>query len=256
MKRYDWKTVIRPAGGLALAAALLAGSAAPAGAAWLVTRQGGRVETRGAWEVKGKLVVFHTAGGDLASLRLSEVDLEASRAATGEAEQRKAQVGTAKPKPARRPSIVSLTDKDFRKPEPPAEAAKPAEPNDPNGPNAPAEPEAPAPAGLAVTTWERGTAAGSDGYAVITGILHNTSGAMAADVRLGVAIYDETGRLIARGLATLDSAALPPGQQTGFRAEFPGFFGFADVRFDPSSVNLNSGPASEPAPATPEGSGG
>jgi hypothetical protein len=246
MKRHPWKTVIRPAaGGLVLAAALLAGSAAPAGADWLVTREGGRVETRGAWEVKGKLVVFHTAGGNLASLRLSDVDLEASRAATDEAERRKTQTETAKPKPPRRPSIVSLTDKDFRKPEPPAEAAKPADPNDPD---VPAEPEAPAPAGLAVTTWERGTAAGSDGYAVITGTLHNTSGAMAADVRLGVAIYDETGRLIARGLATLDSAALPPGQQTGFRAEFPGFFGFADVRFDPSSVNLNSGPASEPAP--------
>jgi len=31
---------------------------AAARADWLVTTEGGRVETRGPWEVKGKLVVF------------------------------------------------------------------------------------------------------------------------------------------------------------------------------------------------------
>jgi hypothetical protein len=240
MKRYDWKTVIRPASGAVLAAALLAGSAAPAGADWLVTREGGRVETRGAWEVKGKLVVFHTAAGTLASLRLSEVDLDASRAAT---EQSRTPPAAARPKPARKPSIVSLTDKDFRKVEPAAPAADAADAEA----AAPATPEEPAvPTGLAVTTWERATAE-PGGHSVITGTLQNTTGATAADVRLGVAIYDETGRLMARGLATVDSPALPAGQQSGFRVEFPGFFGFADVRFEPSSVNLNSGPASPPA---------
>lgn len=247
MKRYDWKTVIRPAGGAVLAVALLAGS--PAGADWLVTREGGRVETRGVWEVKGKMVVFHTADGTLSSLRLSEVDLEASRAATAEVEQRRTQAATARSKPARRPSIVSLTDKDFRKVEPAAPAAAGTEAAAPAEASAPEEP---APAGLAVATWERGTAE-PGGHAVVTGTLHNTSGTMATDIQLAVALYDETGRLIVRGLATVDSPALPAGQQSGFRAEFPGFYGFADARFEPSSVNLDSGPASSPAPAASGG---
>lgn len=253
MNRTNWKRVIlRPAaGGLIgpIVAGLLA-AAAPAGADWLVIREGGRVETRGSWEVKGKLVVFHTADGTLASLRLTDVDLDASGAATREAEQRKvAKAEAVKIRPARRPSIASLSDKDFRKIEPPVPAADAAKPEDSN---APAAPEEPAPPGLAVATWERAT--GADGHAVITGTLQNASGTMATDVRLGVAIYDEEGRLIARGLATVASPAVPPGQQTGFRAEFPGFFAFADVRFEPSSVNLSSGPAA--APAVEEGDGG
>lgn len=48
----------------------------------LVTREGARVETRGAWEVKGRQVVFELPNGALSSLRLSEIDLDASRAAT------------------------------------------------------------------------------------------------------------------------------------------------------------------------------
>jgi hypothetical protein len=56
-----------------------------AGADWLVTRAGERVETEGSWQIKGRMVVFTQPGGTLASLRLSEVDLEASRQATTEA---------------------------------------------------------------------------------------------------------------------------------------------------------------------------
>ena len=67
---------------LALAAILAAGPALPAKADWLVTREGARVETQGAWKVKGKLVVFHTSTGKLSSLRVAEVDLDASRRAT------------------------------------------------------------------------------------------------------------------------------------------------------------------------------
>src|SRR3954449_11180111 len=62
---------------------------APARADWLVTREGGRVETKGPWQVKGKLVVFARAGdGSLASLRATEVDLDASAKATTEAKIR------------------------------------------------------------------------------------------------------------------------------------------------------------------------
>ncbi len=71
----------RRIGALAIAA-IFAGSL-PASADWLVTRDGHRIETDGVWEVKGRTVVYTDPGGKLCSLRLAEVDLEASEA-TGE----------------------------------------------------------------------------------------------------------------------------------------------------------------------------
>lgn len=59
---------------------------APAVAAdWLVTQEGARVETKGPWKVKGRIVVFTSSKGRLSSMRLAEVDLAASAAATEEA---------------------------------------------------------------------------------------------------------------------------------------------------------------------------
>ncbi|MCP3964660.1 MAG: hypothetical protein GY719_43085 [bacterium] len=64
---------------------LAAFAATTARADWLVTRAGERVETVGGWELRGRMVVFERPGGTLASLRLSEVDLDASEAATEKA---------------------------------------------------------------------------------------------------------------------------------------------------------------------------
>ena len=55
---------------------------APAFGDWLVTRDGAQIQTRGGWEVKGKLVLFHTADGTFSSMRLDLVDLETSSART------------------------------------------------------------------------------------------------------------------------------------------------------------------------------
>ena len=71
--------------------ATLASTVGPAKADWLITREGARVETQGAWKVKGKLVVFETADGKLSSLRVADVDLDASRRATEEAVAAQAQ---------------------------------------------------------------------------------------------------------------------------------------------------------------------
>ncbi len=61
-------------------------AAVPAARAdWLVTRAGDRIETDGGWEVRGRMVVFTRPDGVLSSLRLSEIDLDASAAATAEA---------------------------------------------------------------------------------------------------------------------------------------------------------------------------
>ncbi len=83
---------------------------APAAAAdWLVTADGDRVETVGPWEVKGRQVVFRDAAGKLASLRLTEVDLEASRAATAEASREPEPETVAEPEP-KKEVVLTLTD--------------------------------------------------------------------------------------------------------------------------------------------------
>jgi glutaredoxin len=114
-------------GALLLLVALAGGQVA--GADWLVLRDGARVETRGEWEVKGKLVVFHNTGGKLASLRLSEVDLEASDAATAEAVEaaKRAAAREAEPEkpPEKREPVLVLTDADVGHVDPDALAAGP-----------------------------------------------------------------------------------------------------------------------------------
>ena len=72
-----------------LAVLLLLAAATPAAADWLVTRTGERIEIRGPWQLKSKLVVFTRVDGSLASLRVSEVDLKASERATAEARAEK-----------------------------------------------------------------------------------------------------------------------------------------------------------------------
>ena len=68
---------------LGLTAAIVSWTLAAAAAAdVLVTRDGERIETRGPWKVKGRQVVFTSLQGVLSSMRLSEVDLDASAEAS------------------------------------------------------------------------------------------------------------------------------------------------------------------------------
>ena len=84
-----------------------------AGADVLVLRDGSRVETQGKWEARGRQLIFKTASGNLSTIRASEVDLEASEAATAEALAPKKEEPVAPPE-AKKPVLV-LTDKDVRK---------------------------------------------------------------------------------------------------------------------------------------------
>src|SRR5438270_56327 len=143
--------------------ALGAAAAHPARADWLVTRDGGRVETQGPWQLKGKLVVFTRAGdGSLSSLRTADVDLGASAKVTADAK-----IQAAAPPPAEAPKkkLAVLTDASFPKAAPPAAAAeKTADPDK----------KAPAPSGpVVVGSWQRSE---GDGGLVIEGTLHNTTG--------------------------------------------------------------------------------
>ena len=72
--------------GLSLVLVALLAASSPAAADWLVTRDGQRIETRGAWQMKGKAVIFTQKDGRIDQLPRDYIDFEASERATrGEA---------------------------------------------------------------------------------------------------------------------------------------------------------------------------
>lgn len=223
----------------ALAAALLlALSPATLTADWLVSRQGERVETRGPWTVKGNLVVFHQPNGTLSSLRLAEVDLDASAAATAKAvEPPPAPAAPAAPRQA----VLVLTEKDL----PPVDEEEEAAAAAPAGEKPAAAPNEP----LVVSDWQRVVM--PDGVGVqIVGTVTNQGGAIATGGTVMVSLYDDTGAVLVTDQAELPAKPISPGQATTFTAEFPGMSGFADAKFAVSSRGFR---LPQPAPQTGEG---
>lgn len=209
---------------LALGAAVL-----PASADWLVTREGGRVETKGPWQVKGKLVVFtRAADSGLASLRLAEVDLDASTKATAEAK-----VKAEAPPPPEPPKkkLAVLTDKDFKKPTPPGDDGK-ADDGKPVASNGP----------VSVTSWKR--VDGDNGVSV-EGTLNNTTGSMIVNASVEVELYNEAGDKVGTSEALLTSTSVQPNGTVTFRANFPGVFSFSDAKFKPNGMPLDMNPPGE-----------
>jgi hypothetical protein len=235
------RSTLAAAAGLA---SLLGAGLRPAAADWLVTREGARLETRGPWQEKGKLVVFQGTDGKLASLRLADVDLAASRQATADAERaRTAPAEPAAPAPKRK-SVASITDKDVAHPAP-AAGAETGDPAKDAKKESPAEPPKDRKADLSVTDWKR-SEAGADGHVLITGTVHNDSGATVTDVRVGVQLFDETGKLLADVPAVLTATALLANQQAGFRAEAADLFTFATAKFEPLGVRMAVRPDGPP----------
>jgi hypothetical protein len=220
-------------------AALAAAGAPRAGADWLVTRQGARVETRGPWQEKGKLVVFSRPDGTLASLRLADVDLAASRKATREEADVKAQPPKEPVKPQKRESIAKLSDKDFQRtaPKPENEAEKEAEKEEKPGADS-----AKKPGSVAVASWERGKSP-DDGHVVVNGTIRNAATDQATAAGVTIRLFDETGTLVGQGEAVLTSTVIPGGGTVGFQADFPDLFTFAAAKFETHSLNLGKGPA-------------
>jgi hypothetical protein len=214
---------------LLLAATLLA--AAPASADWLVTHQGGKVETKGPWKVKGKLVVFTLPDGKLSSLRLTEVDLDASRRTTEEAVAAVAAALAAPPpeRPKPKEAKVILTDKDFQR-----AAPSPAPPTSEETKEGAAAPKG---AGeVVVTSWERVQDPG--GHVVLTGSIRNDAPNDATGVLVTVLLYDEAGKLLVSGNAVLSSTVLPAGQSGSFRAEFQDVYAFAAAKFEARGMHV------------------
>jgi hypothetical protein len=224
--------------GIALILLALGGAAArPAHADWLVTRDGGRVETRGPWQLKGKLVIFTRADGSLSSLRAADVDLGASASFTTDA---KVQAAAPPPAAAPKKKLAVLTDASFPKAAPPAAAAEKTADKDK---------KAPAPSGpVVVGSWQRSE---DDGGLVIEGTLHNTTGTVVGSASVQVQLYNEAGDRVGEVEGLLASTSIEPNGSVGFRARFPGVFTFAEAKFRPQGVPLNLAPPPDLADQKP-----
>lgn len=215
---------------LILGAAVLA--AAPLAADVLVLRNGSRVETKGGWAVKGKLVVFTQANGRLASLRADEVDLTASAEATAEVK------APPPPPPPPKQAVVVLTDDDVAHISP-AQAAVDAQEKKDDDDDAEAK-QAPT---LRVRDWEKGELV--EGMEV-TGTLANETPDTAANLSVRVIVFDDKGKQIGRTAATVGNTVLPPGATTSFRAVFPAVDAFSAVKFESDATFFKTAPADAP----------
>lgn len=225
-------TIGRIAKGLAAVAAF-AGAAllVPATADWLVTRDGAHIETLGPWKVESRLVVFKRPDGTYASMRLSEIDLEASERLTlemAEAAQRPKQPEG--PREPRQP-VARLSEKDLppvgqrdRAEEPPAEIQQPSTAS-------PVEGARPQP--LSIPTWREVTTIDDPGLAFV-GEIHNPTEHLAVGITVTVTLYDGEDEEIASAVATLTGETLPPRKNGAFRASFPGIFHYVRAHFDVS----------------------
>jgi len=215
---------------------------------WLVTKEGGKFETQGPWTVKGKLVVFTLPNGALSSVRLEKVDLEASRVATEQA-KRKAEepppeIQVEKP---RRKSVLSLTDKDFKKTPPPATDAKDQKDQKPQ-PGTETTPLN----GIQVLSWNRVPSNESKADGVqLTGKVRNGSSDMATDIVVTANFYDDGGTLIAKVPAELSAATLPPGETANFTVTAAGTYSFGSVKFTSAAQSLKAKPAAAPSAQQP-----
>lgn len=189
-------------------------AAPPLLADWIVGRDGSRIETKGKWKVEGNRVVFQLPNGTMGVMRKSEVDLDASAAASSEAvvaaEKASAPV---KAPPPKRQAVLTLTDKDIPRARPEPTADQPA----PAGGDA-ADPSSPRPAAVEVVQWRQAT--GEDGSIEIGGLVKNVGSDVAANISLQVELTDENGKTHT-AVGFLDRSSLVRDKDTNFRAIFP-----------------------------------
>ncbi len=242
MNRASKKLMVVLAGVLAL----------PAGADWLVTRDGARVETKGPWRVQGSSVVFTLPSGTLSSLRLADIDLDASSLATAEA--RRPQLTPQMPPPVKRRAKWVLSDKDI-----PQAAPLPAPPAVPDSASADtaspvAEEQEQAPqAQLEVSSWEMVENVDIGGLEIV-GELQNSGEDLAFGVRVVVTLLDQNGVQIGTSDGFVAEKSLAPRTRSRFRALFPGVYQLeADPSFELAAENIRIGlPGAEGAAAEGE----
>lgn len=223
---------------VAAVAALATTLLLPVAADWLVTRDGTRIETAGPWRVESRLVVFKRPDGTYASMRLSEVDLEASERLTGEMKA-KAEPPPEEARPRERQVVARLTEKEL--PPMPLEA----DPEDEQESTETAEAKPPSP--LEIVSWREVGGPSSEGLE-IEGTVRNNSDRLALGVVVSVELFDRQGESLGSSESVLTSTALPPGQSSGFRVSFPGILSYGRIEIGTRGDLMET---REPGPETP-----
>jgi hypothetical protein len=215
-------------------------AAAPAPADWLVTKDGARIETKGAWKVQGRQVVFTMPNGTLSALRAEEVDLDRSAVVTAQAAEAAVRVEEPAPEVARRAPVMTLTERDIppsANPEMPADFAPEAEAGGEAGEAGEAGEEGAAESApetssdLEVLSWDKAPTTSGDGLQ-IAGTLKNSGNSTITSPSLMVMVYDEDGRLLATAEGTVNSGVIQAGRTANFRVALPGVTDFVGIKFD------------------------
>jgi hypothetical protein len=207
---------------------LVAALVEPAVADWLMTRDGAKVESNGPWEVRGAVVVFTLPNGSLSSLRLRDVDLDASDAATAKAKEEVSRTQI-EDQPDRRKAILVLTDDEVAHVWPEDPTRPPLEEGSNEIPSQRIE----------VLNWREKENTGSD--VVISGRIGNRSDDVVGSIRLGVRLLDLRRQPIASGQAALEKLVLRPGETTSFQVVLPGAGGYhGDVEFDVEHIAVET----------------
>ncbi|MEO8197724.1 MAG: FxLYD domain-containing protein [Thermoanaerobaculia bacterium] len=214
----------------ALAGTMAAGfTGGTAHADWLVMRDGARLETRGAWKVDGRKVLFTMPNGTLSVLRADEVDLDQSALVTTRAKEPPVTPAIVL---AKKEPVLRLTEKDI----PPvgeaamaAMAAMAAAGKEGEGKAGEGTAESASP--LEVISWEKTENGTGDGLEIF-GTIKNGGTNIITTPTLLVAIYDADGGLLASVDGEVNSPQIQPGKTANFRVAIPGVPDFASVKFD------------------------
>lgn len=230
--------------------------------AWLVTTEGEELEIRGDWQERGRLIVFTRPDGTLASIRASQIDLEASRQRS-ELIVREVKPVT-EPVEARQESIAVLTDENIKHfgsgaggtfsaaTSRPAstEEAPGVDGSDPADQNK----RQPSPEGLAVDDWRY---LQSDAGTEVIGVVRNNGEDIYASIEVRVLVYGVDGELITTRNAQLANPILAPGRQSEFRLLLPQTFGVDRAEFNltgvPFEARRSEGEGSTAATTKPTG---
>jgi len=222
--------------------AMLLVGIASASADRLVMKDGSSIETQGSWTVRDGQVVFQMEGGTLASVQEVDVDLAASRQATGAAQE--ATRVRSKPPEAtpKKKAVFVLTDADVQH-------VTSSHGDSVDGAIA-EEVEAEQPKGeVEVASWNTSDLPAGNGLRLV-GSVRNSSKIVAAGLVVDVLAYDATDDLLLSAPATLGAPALGPGQTTTMMAELVGVFDYARVEFDLNYVPVESSGDSSPSQST------
>lgn len=196
---------------------------------WLVLTDGSRVETAGPWEERGDTVVFTLPDGTLSSLQAGQVDLEASRGATAEAER--AQEPEEPPEPSRREPILVLTDADVPKARPAPDTGS-GEGSGPAPSEGSGDLSGPEPSALGLTVTESRLETREAGGYEVRGMVVNQSANRVADARVTAILLDARGRELGRRNARMRETSLGPGESIRFETSFPDTMGASSVDFE------------------------